>query len=57
MASHCSGVMSKGRHMRGLELKICRVLQPRRQARSAEVSTPPAVEVWMPMRREADCGR
>jgi hypothetical protein len=40
--------------MRGLELKICSVLQPSRQARSAAVSTPPAVEVWMPMRRDVD---
>jgi hypothetical protein len=42
--------------MRGLELKICSVLHPSRQARSAEVSTPPAVDVWMPMRRDAGCG-
>jgi hypothetical protein len=45
MAAHCAGEISNGRHMRGLELKICRVLQPMRQARSAAVSTPPEVEV------------
>ena len=43
-------------HCRGLVEKIWKVLHPSQYARSAAFSTPPAMEVWMPMRREVKRG-
>src|ERR1043166_2370578 len=56
ICSHCGLPSSYGFHWRGLEENICRVLQPRRYARSAAFSTPPAAEVWIPIRRDVSFG-
>src|SRR5579859_2588903 len=56
-SAHCSADGVVARHIRGLELNICSVLQPNRYARSTAFATPPFVDVWIPMRsRVSLCG-
>src|SRR5512142_3087465 len=56
MLSHCDGASAYGLHCLGLDENTCKVLQPRRHARSAAFSTPPATDVWMPIRRAVSHG-
>src|SRR5688500_5363033 len=56
MVSHCERASAYGFHCRGLEENTWNALHPRRYARSAASSTPPAVETWMPMRRDVRQG-
>ena len=46
-----AGSGALARHMRGLEEKIWKVLAPNSAAWSAAFSRDPAVEVWMPSRK------
>src|SRR5438034_6041016 len=56
IGSHCGLPSSYGFHCRGLEENICSVLEPRRYARSAAFSTPPAEDVWIPILRDVSFG-
>jgi len=56
ISSHCVCASLYGLHILGLEEKTWKALHPSRYALSAAVSTPPAVEVCMPIFRDVSFG-
>src|SRR4051812_23546878 len=56
ITAHCDAPSSYGFHCRGLDENTCSALHPSRYARSAAFSTPPAVDVCIPIRLDVSLG-